>query len=286
MKVFKLATSRTTISIGLIIAISMIHLHTNGQVNVVLLRGMGKTSCGESTDLCWSLSKGTQLIGTLQQNAETNLSCHYDFTLSSVAVSVTHWVAISSTFRYEYSECSATVYALGTGSSREEALNKALIEIGSNNFSWRSTYPYQIIRDESVTAGGQFDNGHNQANNHNANNNSSATAQLNSLMSQLQQQVAAGNTSGSQHTQNLIFDLVTSNFPDRTDEIIGRISSILEGHGDNHYNEPVANAYPVPLSFFGLQNQILRFAFTLNKFRIQPFRIRMFPVYLLCSFNP
>lgn len=246
MKVFKLAPSRTTKAIRLIFAISIIYLNTSAQVNVVLLRGMGKTSCGESTDLCWSLSKGTQLIGTLQQNAATNLNCHYDFTLSSVAVSVTHWIVISSTFHYEYSECSGTVYALGTGGSREEALNKALTEIGSNNFSWRSTYPYQIILDESITAGGQYDNGHNhnQANNHNANNNSSPSAQLNSLISQLQQQVTAGNTSASQHTQNLIFDLVTNNFPDRMDEIIGRISSILEGHGDNHYNEPVANTNP------------------------------------------
>ncbi len=127
------------------------------QMNVVLVRVIGKAKCGYNTDLCYSLERGSEKLDDLTALARKRVPCNSAILLNDVGAGVKNFVVVESSFIYPDTDCKGLVYSLGTGNTREEAMQDAVKKLKGNNYSWRSSFPVRVVREEAVTPGGGYD---------------------------------------------------------------------------------------------------------------------------------
>jgi hypothetical protein len=127
-------------------------------MNVVMVRGIGKTCNGFNTDLCYALERGSANINEYTVLARKRVACNASLLLHSSGEGVKNFVVVESSFIYPNTKCKGLVYALGTGNTREEAMKNAVDNLVGNNLSWRDNYPVRVVREEESTPGRGYDN--------------------------------------------------------------------------------------------------------------------------------
>jgi len=144
--------------VQLLVCLCLLKQTANAQINVVLVRVVGKASCGGyNTDLCYSIERGSAPISEQTKLARSRVPCNAAILLNDVGVGIRNYVVVESVFTYPDTDCKGLVYALGTGNTREEAKENAIKGLASNNWSWRENFPVRVVREEAVTPGGAYD---------------------------------------------------------------------------------------------------------------------------------
>lgn len=135
----------------IILVLSFVYQISNAQTNVAFWRGTSNNSCGYKTDDCYSYAHAVNgNLYTLNKDARSRLTCTSTTNVSGDISNVRYLVIVSCTFTYDGTNCRGTVYGFGGGSSRSDALNNAVSNLETNNWSWRKSYGYKIVEDKAL----------------------------------------------------------------------------------------------------------------------------------------